>query len=182
MGLVFGIVQIANKFQLDAPENTNYLRLSYGSVQLITLALIAYIYWRINKKNDETKLTYSEPKNPFSAEENPIIQTTYKEYDLGQAKALATQTLMGVAIIAFMHYQWGYLRPLLLQSVLGFRTLAAAPVVQVWLFGRVAEGELSRPWRAPNPFGNPPEAATPKDVKKAEKKEEKKKIANKKTD
>lgn len=85
--------------------------------------------------------------------ENPIIQTTHKEYDQTQARALATQTLMGVAIISFMHYQWGYLRPLLLQSILGFRTLAAAPVVQVWLFGQPAEGKLARPWTAPNPFG-----------------------------
>jgi hypothetical protein len=104
---------------------------------------------------------------------------------------------MGVVIISLMHYQWGYLRPLLLQSILGFRTLAAAPVVQVWLFGQKAEGKLTRPWTAPNPFGYlsfdisqiltrlfstnliysaPPEAATSKDVKKQEKKEEKKKV------
>ena len=60
---------------------------------------------------------------------------------------------MGVVIISVMHYKWGYLRPLLLQSILGFRTFAAAPIVQVWLFGKAAEGELSRPWRAASPFG-----------------------------
>lgn len=85
--------------------------------------------------------------------EPPIIQTTVVEYDQSQAKSLAGQTLMGVVLIIIMHYNWGYLRPLLLQSVLGFRTLASAPIVQVWIFGRAAEGDLARPWRAPNPMG-----------------------------
>jgi hypothetical protein len=114
------------------------------------------------------------------------------EYDLQQAKALAGQTLMGATILAFMHYQWGYLRPLLLQSVLGFRTLAQAPIVQVWIAGYKAEGALVRPWRAANPFGyvydpylifsGAAEPATEKDIKKETKKEEKKKISSKKQD
>lgn len=128
--------------------------------------------------------------------------TTNRDYDLGQARQLATQTLMGgsivlfiaAAIIVVMHYQWGYLRPLLLQSVLGFKTLAGAPIVQVWVLGYKPEGDLTRPWRAPNPFGyvlrflfdsGAPEAVTPKEVAQKEKKDDKKKIsskASKKTD
>ncbi|KAI8911057.1 inorganic phosphate transporter Pho88, partial [Gorgonomyces haynaldii] len=69
-----------------------------------------------------------------------------QEYDLGQAKALAFQNVLGAAIIVFMHLKWGYLRPMLLQSVLGLRTLSAAPIVQVYLFGKPATGDLARPW------------------------------------
>jgi hypothetical protein len=68
MAVVFGLVQLANKYQLDAPENTNILRIAYGSVQGISLLLVAFIYYRINKKNDQTKLIYSEPQSPFSQE------------------------------------------------------------------------------------------------------------------
>jgi hypothetical protein len=70
-----------------------------------------------------------------------------------QARDLAFQTLMGAVIITVMHLKWGYLRPLLLQSILGFRTLAAAPIVKIALLGYKAEGELARPFRQPNPFG-----------------------------
>lgn len=41
----------------------------------------------------------------------------------------------------------------MLQSVLGLKTLAGAQIVQIWLFGRKAEGELCRPFKTPNPFG-----------------------------
>ncbi|KAJ3360873.1 hypothetical protein HDU91_004244 [Kappamyces sp. JEL0680] len=182
MALVFGIVKLANQYQLDAPENATILKITYTSVQAITLAIIGYIYWSVGKKNDKTKLVYSEAKSPFAAEEPPIIQTTNCEYDLQQARALAGQTLMGAVILFFMNYQWGYLRPFLLQSILGFKTLASAPIVQVWVLGYKPEGQLARPWRAPNPFGGAAEPATEKDVKKEAKKEEKKKISSKKQD
>lgn len=86
-----------------------------------------------------------------------------------------------------MHYKWGYLRPLLLQSILGLKTLFGAPIVRVWILGTAAEGELSRPWSAANPFGylfliRTEEKKTVKQVKQMEKKEEKKKISSKKTD
>ncbi|KAI8911056.1 hypothetical protein EDD86DRAFT_204294 [Gorgonomyces haynaldii] len=65
MAMVFGIVQVANKFQLDAPENEFYVRLAYGSVQVIGLLLVGYIAWTINSKNDKTEFIYNETKNPF---------------------------------------------------------------------------------------------------------------------
>ncbi|KAJ3324077.1 hypothetical protein HDV06_000618 [Boothiomyces sp. JEL0866] len=182
MALVFGLVQLANKFQLDAPENTNILRIAYASVQLIGLATIAYIYTRIKSKKDQTKLVYSEPKAPFSTEEPALTRTTFEEYDIGQIKTLLFQTFTGIAIIGFMHFKWGYLRPLLLQSVLGLRTLSSAPLVQVWVFGKEATGDLARPWKAANPLGGGGEPATEKDIKAKERKEEKKKISSKKTD
>jgi hypothetical protein len=67
--------------------------------------------------------------------EPKVVETTNKDYDLSQLKQLVTQTVMGVAIIAFMHFKYGYLRPLLLQSVLGFRTLYSTPLIQVWVLG-----------------------------------------------
>jgi Phosphate transport (Pho88) len=90
--------------------NRSYLRLSYGSVQLITLLIIAWIYYKITLQNDTTRLVYSDPKSPFSTDEPEPIVTTVKDYDLAQAKQLATQTIMGVVIISVMHYNWGYLR------------------------------------------------------------------------
>jgi hypothetical protein len=68
MGIVFGLVQIANKFELDKPENTLYLRLSYSAVQTISLVIIGYIYMKIKAKNDNTKLVYQEAQSPFSQE------------------------------------------------------------------------------------------------------------------
>lgn len=98
MALVFGIVQVANKFELDKPENTTYLRISYLSVQAIAFAIIGIIYLKIQSKKDTTKLSYQEPKQPFATEEPEIVTTTYCEYDKTQARQLATQTAIGLCI------------------------------------------------------------------------------------
>jgi hypothetical protein len=95
MGLVFGIVQLANKFGLDAPEHTDYLRMSYGTVQVICLMSIAFIYWQIMSNKDETPFVYKEGKNPFDQTDVETIETTVKEYDLKQLKTMAFQTILG---------------------------------------------------------------------------------------
>lgn len=95
MGLVFGIVQIANKFGIDTPENTIYLRMSYGSVQAICLMTMAFIYWRITSNNDETPFVYNEAKNAFDQTEVDTIHTTVKEYDMKQLRTLLFQTVFG---------------------------------------------------------------------------------------
>jgi hypothetical protein len=118
----------------------------------------------------------------INCREPKVIQTTNSDYDKSQAKQLVTQIAIGLAIIGVMHFKYGYLRPLLLQSVLGFRTLAAAPVVKVWLFGQETKGELLRPWKQANPLGAPQQEVTAKELKQKEKEEKKKKISNKKTD
>ncbi len=106
-----------------------------------------------------------------------MVQTTVGDYDLSQVKSLFFQTVMGAAIVVFMHLKWGYLRPLLLQSVLGLKTLSAAPIVQVYVLGYKAEGELARPWKAGGGFGGQQsEGPTVKELKAMEKKEAKKKI------
>ena len=94
---------------------------------------------------------------------------------MSQVKSLFFQTVLGAAVVVFMHVKWGYLRPLLLQSVLGLKTLAAAPIVQVYVLGYKPEGELARPWKAPG-LGQQTEGPTPKELKAQEKKEAKKKI------
>ena len=97
------------------------------------------------------------------------------DYDLSQLKALLFQTVLGATIIVAMHLKWGYLRPLLLQSVLGLRTFSAAPIVQVYILGKTPVGELARPWKG-NATSSQTPGPTPKELKAKEKKEAKKKI------
>jgi hypothetical protein len=162
---------------LDAPENATILIIAYGSVQAISLLVMGLIYSKVTSKKDQTKLTYSEPKPSFQNEDPELIETTFMEYDIKQLKQLLTQTAIGVLIISFMYYKWGYLRPLLLQSVLGLKSFFGTPIVEVHILGK----DKKRPWVAASPFGQQ-EPVSEKQVKQIEKKEAKKKISNKKTD
>ncbi|KAJ3025531.1 hypothetical protein HDV00_012653 [Rhizophlyctis rosea] len=177
MGLVFGVIQIANKLNIDTPENTPYLRAAYLGVQLISLAVVLYIRLKVTAANDTTPLIYTEQKNPFDSSQIETHKTTHKDYDLSKIKESLTQQAVGVALIAFMHLKWGYTRPLLLQSVLGFRQIMGTQLFKIWVLGKPATGELNRPWKS-SPFGGSASpAATPKELKAKEKKEQKKKIS-----
>ena len=59
---------------MEAPENELYLRASYGTVQAIALAVIAWIYLVIKNKNDKTPFNYNETKNPFDKEYCTLTQ------------------------------------------------------------------------------------------------------------
>ena len=84
-----------------------------------------------------------------------MVETTHVEYDKKQVLAVAGQTALQVAIMAGIHYKWGYLRPLFLQAILGYKTLYSMPLVQVHVLGVEAAGTLARPWRPANPFAPP---------------------------
>jgi hypothetical protein len=73
--------------------------------------------------------------------------TTYMDYDIARIAEQYQQLGIGFALMVFLHFQYGYLRPLVLQSVLGFRTLATAPLFQIYIFGKEPTGELKRPFK-----------------------------------
>ncbi|KAJ3003531.1 phosphate transporter (Pho88) [Thoreauomyces humboldtii] len=162
MGLVFGLMQLANKFNLDGEENTTYLRIAYMSMQLCAFGAFYYVYLKVTSTNDTTPITYSEPKSAIDPTLGDPITTTHKEYDLKKLKEVAKSQLVSLGMIALMHFKWGYLRPLLLQSILGLKALYDAQLVQIHLFGTPATGALQRPWKAASPLaGLTGDAATP---------------------
>jgi hypothetical protein len=74
------------------------------------------------------------------------VETTFRDHDLSQLQSQIMQMIVGLGIVSFIHFKWGYLRPLLLQSVLGVKSFIGTPLAQVYLLGKKTEGELARPW------------------------------------
>ncbi|KAI8584905.1 hypothetical protein HDU88_004499 [Geranomyces variabilis] len=174
--LVFGLMQVANKFELDKEENTNYLRMGYATMQLIAFASFALIYFKVTAKNDTTPLVYEEAKNPMNPTDVEKHATTVRDYDVKKIVELARSQAVSLGMIALMHFKFGYVRPLLLQSVLGLKSLYEAQLVQVHVLGKPAVAELARPWKVASPLaGLAPQADTTAkvaDAKAAEKKSE----------
>ncbi|TPX64823.1 hypothetical protein SpCBS45565_g05597 [Spizellomyces sp. 'palustris'] len=166
----------ANRFDLDNEANVHYLRAAYMGMQVIVAIVLFIVYRRVLAKKDETPLVYTEAKNPMDPKNVDTIRTTIKDYDITKLKETLRGQVVAMAILGFIHYKWGYLRPLLLQSVLGLRTLYQAQLVQVHILGKPATGDLARPWKAASPFGQPPTAVSEKELKAKEKKEAKKKL------
>ncbi|KAI9095519.1 inorganic phosphate transporter Pho88 [Phlyctochytrium arcticum] len=176
LAVVFGLVQLANKLDLDNEANVNYLRVGYLGMQICVAVAYAIVYRRVLQKNDQSNLTFTEVKNPLSPQNSETVRTTVKDYDVGKLKELFRSQVTAMVILGFIHFKWGYLRPLLLQSVLGFRSLYQTQLVQIHLLGRPATGDLARPWKAASPFSAPPTPVTEKEIKAKDRKEAKKKL------
>ena len=92
-----------------------------------------------------------------------VIETTVEKYDMKQLSTQFFQFIVGLVILGAMHFHWyiveeikvvrGYIRPLTLQVILGLKTLAGVPLVQVHVFGQPAVASLARPWKPKGMFG-----------------------------
>ncbi|KAJ3230117.1 hypothetical protein HDU81_004769 [Chytriomyces hyalinus] len=175
IGLTLGIVQLANRFELERPEFVPYLRMAYFTTQLLALSVTYFIRTKITEKNDKTVLVYTEAKSFLEPKNVETVTTTVKEYDIKKTNEAFQQTGMAILMMSVMHFQFGYIRPLLLQAVMGLRALATTQLFEIYIMGKPAVGPLARPWKK-GMFDQTGPAATPKEVKNLEKKEQKKKL------
>lgn len=64
------------------------------------------------------------------------------------------QGFTSIAIVAFLHLNFGYVQPLLIQSVLNFKTFLMTKEARIHFFnGNTKTGELRRPFRIESAFG-----------------------------
>ncbi|KAF9433959.1 hypothetical protein BGZ76_008752 [Entomortierella beljakovae] len=179
MAIVMGSMQITNRLDLEDKKTKELILGSYVAAQAIVLGVHFLIKRRITAKKDTTVLKYLDQPKPFSGEEAKLITTTNMSYDLEQNAQAQKQALFGLVLMIFLHFQFGVIRPLIVQSILPVKNALQSKWAQVHLFGHAAEGDLKRPWKADNPFAAltggdaPTEAADKAAIKKAEKAEAK---------
>ncbi|KAG0315041.1 hypothetical protein BGZ99_007703 [Dissophora globulifera] len=179
MVLVMGSMQITNRLDLEDTKTKQIILGTYVTAQLIVLAISYIIQRKIQSKKDKTVLKYLDTPKPLSGEQPKLITTTNMEYDLEQNAQAQKQALIGLAAMVFLHYQFGVIRPLVVQSILPIKNAVQSKFAQVHLFGKPAEGDLRRPWKADNPLAAltgaaqepQSEAAEKAAIKKAEKAE-----------
>jgi hypothetical protein len=95
-----------------------------------------------------TVVKYVEPAPMGSGEEPKFVATTVKAYDLAQLRTLFKSQLMGVGMMAFMHFYMKYTNPLLIQSIIPLKGAFEGNLVKIHLLGQPATGDLARPWKA----------------------------------
>ncbi|KAF9362311.1 hypothetical protein BGX34_006427 [Mortierella sp. NVP85] len=180
MALVMGAMQITNRLDLEDPHTKQMIVGIYVAAQAIVIGISFFIQSRIQAKKDTTELKYMDQPKPFSGEEPKLIVTTNMKYDLEQNAQAQKQALIGLTLMVFLHFKFGVIRPLVVQSILPLKNALQSKWAQVHLFGKAAEGDLRRPWKADNPFEaltgaseKPSEAAEKAAIKKAEKAENK---------
>lgn len=55
---------------------------------------------------------------------------------------------IGLAMMGFLHVYMNYTQPLFIQGLMGLKNVYDAKPVQIYIFGKPAEGDLKRPFKA----------------------------------
>ncbi|KAG0002634.1 hypothetical protein BGZ80_005938, partial [Entomortierella chlamydospora] len=180
MAIVMGSMQITNRLDLEDAKTKQLILGVYVASQAVVLLVSLIIKRRIEAKKDTTVLKYLDQPKPLSGEQPKVVTTTNMAYDLEQNAQAQKQALFGLVFMIFLHFQFGVIRPLVVQSILPVKNALQSKWAQVYLFGKPAEGELKRPWKADNPFAaltgaqdQQTEAEEKAAIKKAEKAEAK---------
>ncbi|KAF2679570.1 inorganic phosphate transport PHO88 [Lentithecium fluviatile CBS 122367] len=150
--IILGFMQISKKVPFDDPNVLNGVRALYVLSNIIIAGIYFYVQQQINKKNDMTVVKYVEPAPMGSGEEPKFVATTVKAYDLQQLKAAYKAQLMGVGMMAFMHFYMKYTNPLLIQSIIPLKGAFEGNLVKIHLLGQPATGDLQRPFKAAGGF------------------------------
>ncbi|RUS22716.1 putative inorganic phosphate transporter pho88 [Endogone sp. FLAS-F59071] len=171
---ILGIVQLSKRFDLEVPTNLMYARIVYASAQVVLIALTYGLIFVVKKKNDTTQLRYVEPPKMGQGGEPELVNITHAEYDVRELKKAITSTLTGMAMIGFLHFQFKFTQPLIIQSILPLKTFLLSNEARIHIWGEKAEGDLKRPFKVQGPFdflgGESSQPRTDKQaIKKAEK-------------
>jgi len=142
------MMQVSKKVPFDDPFTLNIVRGLYIASNVIIVSVYLYVQTQINKKKDLKTLKYVEPAPMGSSEEPKLVTTTVHAYDLQQLRSLYKSQLMGVGMMAAMHLYMKYTNPLLIQSIIPLKGVFEGNLVKIHLFGKPAEGDLKRPFKA----------------------------------
>jgi len=152
MIVVLPVMMVANKIDFTDPTNLMLVRGAYAAIQILLLALSYFVYRSIQKENNTTKIKVPPP--PSSGQDAPWETQTIKEYDMSKLQQYLQEMAVQMVIISFIHFQWDFVPPLFLQTVMNPVRFYKTKVIQVHLFGMTGP-ELTRPFpEDPNPLAS----------------------------
>eukprot|EP00854_Cymbomonas_tetramitiformis_P019482 gene19482-23292_t len=165
---------------LNEPTTQHYIRIMFATAQVVVILSYALIFFKIKMKSDvENKVTV-EKKEPFgqNAGETKSEEMTHMQYDTSELKNMLYSLLVGFVITTWTHSKWGYIQPLLFQSIMQPLNLATHAIFRIHVLGQAdQQGDLKRPWKDDKPgamFEDMKKKLDPDAAEKEEKKEQKK--------
>lgn len=151
LGLFLVVMQLGKRYDFGDPAILPYLRGMYILSSAIVFLVYKMIEKRIKKKNDLAVLKYVEQPQAFSGkQEGQLVNTTVCAYDISELEKAMKSVVIGCAMTAFMHLYMKYSQPLIVQSIMPFKTLYDQHLFKIHILGRPAQGDLKRPFKAQN--------------------------------
>ena len=152
MILVLLMIQLARLFDMTSPKTIMLLRIGYLVSQGLQLAFWCYLRMQIKARKAPGTVQIQEPANPLTGQPARTTTVSTVDYDLGKTGEQLQQLVIGSVLLLVLHAWFGFVQPLFLQIILPWKNLLGIHLVQIYVFGWKAEGELKRPFKTPNPL------------------------------
>ena len=142
----------------EDPATKQAAWLMFVASAAISTLLFAFLTFRIGAKKDATviEVPVEDPSQGFvgkllkvegSDKAPEKKKTTIFQYDTDKLREFSFQrTVLPSMIIIFVHFKFGSVVPLMLQSMNSLIGLFSFELVQIHLMGRPAVGKLARPF------------------------------------
>jgi len=169
-----------SKIDVNSEENKLKIQIAFVTASVFTVLTYAVVTVLALFKGDTARMVKVSEKQLTGekAGEEVMAEYTYRDYDLKQVRTKMTSILVAMAITSFIHYKWGTVHPLLIQSVLQPMNALSDPLAKIWLMGADdSKGSNKRPFAAEKPpsiFSSFAAAADPKKEEEKEKGQERK--------
>jgi len=141
----------SNRIDFTDPTNILLARAAFGIAETIGAIILCYIYYKI-LNNKDTKIIQVKKQAQLgqsSPPEGEMESLTVQDYDFRELKSQATQLILRIAIISFIHFYWSLAVPLVIQLVSVPVSMYKAPLIQIYLLGKTIVRPFPPP---PDPF------------------------------
>ena len=143
MMFILPVVLLVSKVDFTEPLNALIARATFLIVHASIAAILAKIYFAIQKKNDQTKITVKD-----QATGTESVQTI-AEYDISQIRQQAQRLGVTLLIICGLHFYFGLFPPLAVQCVLNPLNMYKFNLFKEYILGQTVP---PRPWVEEKPF------------------------------
>lgn len=134
------VMLAARKLDAEDPSQVFWLRVAYGTIQVICVLIVAYTYIRaaaIASKAPDGIIYVPPAPQPFA---DPNAKKKYTEVNFGAhvlstARSLLGSTLFGICMTVGLHWYKGMIVGLAIQTIMGPMSLVENPLVKALLLG-----------------------------------------------
>lgn len=143
--LIFGL----KKLPLDEAQLLVFARAVFACRILVTLVVVALTTLRIRAmpEAEKKKIVKAHEKNLGMGQTEMVGDKTVEIYDRDSLIDFTKQQMIQIVFIAFLHYKFELVQPLILSSILGLIAFPEQPVFQIHLLNKAANRPF--PHKAP---------------------------------
>ena len=139
---------LSHKIDFEDKTNIQLLQATFFVVLAFSVGALQLTLSKIETAKDTARVKKPSDSSHYTKAEDGSVSV--QEYDTAKVKETRQQLMMSGAIVSFLHFQFGYVQPLLMTSLMNFFNVYDCKAVPIHFLGQ----KIERPW-TPAASANP---------------------------